>query len=211
MRAIYLASIPQMLTHSSRITRSAQQPLFSGLPDHSIKMLKSIFVSALFAASCQAVVVPQGLPDGVWSLPFDPTTRNALGEPTLLQYINAHDIPKAAVLPRQSSPPPLPNPRATCGANNLNRSNFLVVKEIFNTMCDAAQQYRPNQAIVMTAGTSIAYMCNFNGTNRCWRQEYDEAMALLDRNCGQDRVGTVYVERWVKTYGRDNAGANICL
>jgi hypothetical protein len=176
-------------------------------------MVKLTLLTLLLAVGSYGFVVPEGLPNGIYSVDFDPDTGLALGEPTLVHHLNGRYMPtKVAVAPRQqSTPPPLENPRPACANYDLNRGDFNVAKSQFESVCTRDTQYQANQAVVITYGNAIAYMCNFNGVNRCWQQEYNEASGIIDRTCGQNRAGTVYVDRWKKTYGRDVQGANICL
>ncbi|SPO07390.1 uncharacterized protein DNG_10084 [Cephalotrichum gorgonifer] len=151
-----------------------------------MKQLISTFLPLLFALGSTALVIPEDLPDGIYSIPFD-STGEATRSPSSLQR-------------RQNDPPPLPNPVATCAGTSLRRSDFDVAKEQFGSICQKDTQYPTNMAVVIAAGDAIAYMCNFNSfTNRCWTKEYEEASTILDSACGNDGVGSLYVDRWKKS------------
>ena len=171
--------------------------------------LRSIFFSLPLSFIVHAFVIPQDLPDGFYSISFEPSTGSALSEPELLSTID----PKYSVLNRrQEDPGPLASPEPHCGDGTLNRSDFEAAKAQFGEICRQDTQYPTNMAVVVTAGDAIAYMCNFGEmTNRCWTAEYEEISGLLDSVCGVDRVGTVYTDRWKKSYGRDVKDADICL
>jgi len=160
-----------------------------------------------------AFKVPDSLPDGVYTLSYDPASGEALSELELLQPSLARRNNRLAPLvARQNAdkPPPLERPRPTCGKADMNRNDFDAAKAEFEKLCDIWKVYPAHNAVIITQGRAIAYMCSFDAENRCWRDEYEEASGILDRQCGNRRTGAVYVEKWRKTYGRDVAGVDIC-
>lgn len=159
----------------------------------------------LFAKSCVGIVVPESLSNGLYII-----TLNDRNDAISREITFSPNADLSRVTPRQQTPPPLENPQPHCGSGDLDSGEFSSIQASFDTMCDAAKMYGPSMAIIMAQGNSIAYMCNFAGTNRCWRQEYDEANRILDNACGQAHIGSVYVDRWKKSYGRDVKGADIC-
>ncbi len=166
------------------------------------------FVS-FFTVGGFAFIVPVNLSDGIYSIKYDPVTGQSYNKPTLVGSIVIHrDNPELS--PRQRSPPPLDSPRLSCGSNDLQLDDFNTAKDQFEGICDNDKQYPPHEAIVIAYQSAVAYMCNFGAGNRCWRQEYEEASQIMDRQCGDGKVATVYVDRWKKTYGRDLAGSDIC-
>ena len=163
-----------------------------------------------------AFVVPDSLNDGIYAVSFDPSTGEALSDFEQLPDVPALSKRAMRIQPlstRQGggAPPPLEKPKTTCGNKDLNRDDFNSAKESFTKLCDDPKQYAARNAIIITQGGAIAYMCNYAAENRCWRQEYEEASSLIDKQCSNRRSGTVYVDKWKKSYGRDVAGADICL
>ncbi len=57
----------------------------------------------------------------------------------------------------------------------------------------------------------MAYLCNYASQNRCWRQEYEEALLAIVAQCGVGRGGEAFVSSYGKAYGGDNVGREICL
>ena len=168
-----------------------------------------LFLALLFSRGIHAFILPQNLPDGMYSIPFEPTTGSALSEP---QPIAAATSANTALHRRQEDPGPLAQPEPNCGEAALNRADFDAAKEQFGSICRQDTQYPVNVAVVVTVGDAMAYMCNFDSfTNRCWTAEYEEISGMLDDMCGAERVGTVYTDRWKKTYGRDVKDTDICL
>lgn len=171
-------------------------------------MVRLLFISLalLQAAAIRAVVVPENLPDGVYSIPFD-DYGDASGEPVFLRPIEAN----SALSRRQNSPPTLPQSTVKCGnRGNININDFQVAKADLQNECDQASFYPTNTAIVHLAGSAVAYFCNYGTGNRCWRQEYEEAMQRIVNSCGSGKGGEVYIRSYDKAYGGDNAGGNIC-
>jgi hypothetical protein len=186
---------------------------------HTTEMKHRNTVLGLLVAAATMVPafrVPEGLPTGVYAVSFDPLTGEALGEFESLHPSLADRSMRIRPLgPRQDrkNPPPLEKPRTICAATDLDRADFDAAKARLVSRCDEAKIYSAHTAVVAATdnGTTIAYMCNFDNENRCWREEYDEASGILDRDCGRRRIGMVYVDRWKKSYGRDLRGADICL
>jgi len=170
------------------------------------------FVAA--ASLVAAFTVPGDLPDGVYALDYDPATGQAVSDFELLQPSltkRSMRIRPLEVRQAQKNPPPLEKPKTTCGNAELNRNDLEEAKGLFESLCESDRMYPARNAVIITQGRVIAYMCNYNADNRCWSEEYAEASSILDKQCGNRRSGTVYVDRWKKTYGRDVMGADICL
>jgi hypothetical protein len=165
-------------------------------------------LALLQATAIQAVFVPAGLQDGVYSIPFD-VNGDAIGEPVLLHAVDSRaDQPHYA---RQQNPPSLPASQTRCGnRGNININDFQIAKEALQSVCDKGDYYDAYNAIVYTQGSAVAYFCTYGGASRCWRQEYEEAMQRIVQSCGSGKGGEVFVQSYSKAYGGDNAGGQIC-
>ena len=170
----------------------------------------------LAVSTALGFVLPADLADGVYSVEYDAATGEALSAPSLVGALEARTpvrAPPPSRIVAARAPPPLESPRTLCSAtgNLRSRPDFDTVKAQFNGICEKDTMYPKNVAMVVSYGSALAYMCNFDkSTNRCWREEYEEASTLMDRTCGTAVAARVYIARWDKTYGRDNQGANIC-
>ncbi|EJT71303.1 hypothetical protein GGTG_10562 [Gaeumannomyces tritici R3-111a-1] len=170
-------------------------------------MRSAVLASVLLVGLSHALVVPDNLADGVWAFALD-AGGDAVGAPVPVTALPAAVSRRLAA--RQQNPPALASPQVQCKAGYVNVAEFATARAAFNDLCDRAQSYPANVGIVVAQGSALAYMCNYDGSNRCWRQEYDEASLLVDGRCGSGRVGTVRVQRWNKSYGRANRGESIC-
>ncbi|KAL2110421.1 hypothetical protein VUR80DRAFT_1181 [Thermomyces stellatus] len=172
--------------------------------------LTPLLLASLVGRAAHALALPQDLPDGIYSVPFDPATGSALYGPQLLSTVDRSD--PHLHCRQEEDPGPLASPEPQCGDRTLNRADFEAAKEQFGEICRQDTQYSTNMAVVVTVGDAIGYMCNFGEmTNRCWTAEYEEIFGLLDAVRGGDRVGSAYTDRWKKSYGRDVKDADICL
>ena len=176
-------------------------------------------LALLQATAIQAVLIPAGLPDGLYSISFD-ANGTATSEPVLLRA--AHD-PSSAIVRRQrggggknrggggggnnnNNPPPLPSTQSKCGGGpNLDIVQFATAKARLQEECDKGKMYPRGQAIFFTEGRAMAYFCNYDAENRCWRREVEEAMAQIVAKCGLAKGGEIYVPQYDKSYGGDNA------
>jgi hypothetical protein len=161
-----------------------------------------------------SLLLPVGLPDGLYRVPFD-TNGTALSEPILLQAVDPATAPSSAVYRRQrgNNPPALPASQSRCGrAGNLNIVQFANAKAQLQAECDRGETFGPRQAVIFTTdnGRTNAYFCNYDASNRCWRQEVEEAMSRLVRDCGSGKGGELYIPQYSKSYGGDNGGQQIC-
>lgn len=165
-------------------------------------------LALLQATAIQAVIVPVGLPAGLYSIPFD-ANGDALGEPVLLKA--ADSIAQYSLPRRQNSPPALPQSREQCGTGgNININNFSAAKASLQSTCDYGDNYDPRNAIVFTTGNAVAYFCTYDAPGRCWRQEVEDAMARIVSSCGSGKGGESYIPSYDKSYGGDNAGQHVC-
>jgi hypothetical protein len=166
-------------------------------------------LALLQAAAVQAVFVPADLPEGVYSIPFD-STGAAIGAPVLIHSIDSRA--GQSRFRRQQNPPSLPSSQTKCGNNgNINISDFSTAKSNLESVCDKGDYYPASTAVVYTTGGAVAYFCNYGNSNRCWRQEYEEAMTKIVNQCGSGKGGEVFIPSYNKAYGGDKAGKDICL
>ena len=173
-------------------------------------MVRSVLLyglALLQATAIQALIVPDNLPDGLYTIPFN-SAGEALSEPALVHSLES----RVDRHRRQSNPPTLPASKTKCGTRgNININDFQLAKAAIQTACDKGEQYAASTAVVYTVGSSVAYFCNYQSANRCWRQEYEEAMARIVQSCGSGKGGEIYISAYSKSYGGDNAGSEICL
>jgi hypothetical protein len=165
-----------------------------------------LYASLSAFALCRAYIVPTDLEDGLYYVPLD-DDGVALGAPILLEAPIELADASFDITRRQ---PNLPSPSVNCHDRSYNGGDYEVAKRAFNDNCDKGTYYPSNYALWYTAGSAIAYLCNYESSNRCWRKEFDEANALMDISCGTNRVGWVSIDSYKKSYGRDNSGAKIC-
>lgn len=167
-------------------------------------MRLTIFLSVVSA--CHGYIFPAGQPDGVYRVRID-GDGNALGEPTLLERLTGVDT--SYYINRRQAPR-LPGPSTSCHNRSLNRKDYDSAFRVFNTICDRGEHYAANTSMVVSAGTAIAYLCNYDAENRCWSSESSEADGLMNSSCGNNGIGWVYIGQYRKSYGRENVGINIC-
>ncbi|KAK1761596.1 hypothetical protein QBC47DRAFT_397561 [Echria macrotheca] len=168
-------------------------------------MRSIILLSAI--AACRAFVFPVDLPDGVYSVPID-GDGNALSEPRLVESLPA--TKDHGILDRRQAPR-LPKPSTNCHQDrSLNREDYNIAFQAFNTICDRAEMYPANSSMVVSSGTAMAYLCNYNADNRCWSSESNEADGLMNSSCGNNGIGWVFIGQYSKSYGRENKGISIC-
>ena len=169
--------------------------------------MKYLNILVLFFTQCQGFMVPAGLSPGHYSVAID-SHGNALGEPTLIRSLDSLTSSSSTI--NRRGPPKLPSPTVNCHSRSFNINDFLAAYTAFNNMCDIGEFYPANTAQWVTAGSAVAYMCNYEESSRCWREEYSQTNALLDAGCGKKEIGWVYIDAYKKSYGRENSGVNIC-
>ena len=168
--------------------------------------MASFAVSFLLASFSQAVLVPEGLGNGVYAVSFDGNGK-ALTAPEFIKPLNTTAAPPH----RRSSGPILLDAWVQRGnALAISRSDFDGAWQEFDSLCDEGITYPASSSIFVRYGSAIAYLCNYSKANRCWRSEYDESVALEDIVSGPNQLGWVYTKTFDKSYGRDNAGVSIC-
>jgi len=142
-------------------------------------MVRLVSAAALLLAGvASAVLVPTGLAPGMYAIPFD-DNGDALTAPIALGDI-------ALEKRQQNGVGTLPQGQVTCGTNgNLNIAVWTTAKEAFQSMCDSHPDLYPaNMVVIYTSGNTVAYMCNFNNANRCWRSEYQNvSYPILTLSC----------------------------
>ncbi|KAK0713475.1 hypothetical protein B0T26DRAFT_677806 [Lasiosphaeria miniovina] len=109
--------------------------------------------------------------------------RNAIGEPVLQEELATRDASfptgggSARVAKRQ-----LPSPAAFCHSRSYNGNGYNDALYTFDLMCDLGVEYPTYYAAFRTSGNTVAYICNYENHNRCWRSEFGQVNALLDAN-----------------------------
>jgi len=161
---------------------------------------------ALFATS-HAFNVPTGLPDGEYTISFD-ANGNAIGELRFIKELSEVNTTAHAIEARQTS---LPGPTINCRDRRVTRGDYDNAVASMKNECDKGIFYNARTAVWWTSGSAIAYLCNYDNSNRCWRGEVEQATTLVDTNCGRSTVGWVYIDTYKKSYGRENSGVSICF
>ena len=170
--------------------------------------MKHLNILVFMFVYCQGLMVPVDLPPGHYSVAID-SHGNALGEPTLVRPLDGLISSSSSAINRRA-PPKLPSPTVNCHDRSLNIGDFSAAYNAFNNMCDSGEFYPANSAQWVTVGSAVAYMCNYEESSRCWREEYSQANALMDAGCGRNGIGWVNIDAYKKSYGRENSGVNIC-
>ncbi len=162
----------------------------------------------LQAAAIGAILIPSNLADGLYTIPFD-SNGTALSDPIFIR--SAAGTPSDHHRSRRQNPPTLPRSETKCGTGGLVRiSEFTVAKANLQAECDKGDTYPARTAVIFITGTTTAYFCNYDAQNRCWRQEYEDAMNRVVQSCGSGRGGEVYIPSYLKSYGGDNNGQQVC-
>lgn len=170
---------------------------------HRVGNMKLLaLLSAPLAA--QGFIFPANRPDGVYSVAID-DKGNALGEPTFLA-----SIPTDTTKLNRRQAPALPRPETNCHNRTLTVGDYSAAFNAFNSICDKAEIYAAYTSLVVSSGSTIAYLCNYADSNRCWSSESNEANRLINSKCGNNGIGWVYVDQYKKSYGRENKGIDIC-
>ena len=161
-------------------------------------------LSAPLAA--HAFIFPSDRPDGVYTVAID-SQGNALSEPRFISGLPTTTT--SSQLGRRQAPA-LPNPSTNCHNRALNANEYNTALEAFNRVCDRGEYYAENTSVVVSFGSTIAYLCNYGSSNRCWSSEANEAHRLMNGKCGNNGIGWVYVDAYKKSYGRENKDVSIC-
>jgi len=122
-------------------------------------------LALLQATAIQAVLIPAGLPDGLYTISFD-TNGTAVSEPVLVRAADSGTrapsrFSLGARQGNNNNPPPLPRPQSRCGTGgNIDIVQFPNAKGQLQAECDRGDFYPPRTAVVFTAGRAISYFCN---------------------------------------------------
>ena len=166
----------------------------------------------------KAFILPTNLADGIYTIPIS-ANGTALAPPTLLSPLpssSAHaSNPTDGILAhrqrRQQQAPRLPSPSTNCHADRpFDRGDYDTALGAFNSVCDRGEFYPAFSSVVVSAGGAMAYLCNYDASNRCWSSESSEADSLMTGRCGSGTAGWVYVDAYKKSYGREVLGVDIC-
>lgn len=165
-----------------------------------VRQLLLAGLSLLQAAAVGALIVPAGLPEGLYHIPFD-SDGTALSAPLRVESRSTQGRFEARQFQRWE---------ARCGVlGQIQINDFTVAKENLQSECDRGETYQPNRAVIYSTGRAIAYFCNYDRQNRCTRAEYEEAMLALVGQCGIGAGGEVYLAAQDKGYGGDNKGESV--
>ena len=172
----------------------------------AFNMVRSILLlglALLQATAINAVIIPEGLADGIYTIPFDSVTGEATGEPVLAARTINSRIDRRQNLPQQV--------QTRCGGNtNINISEFQTAKAQLEEACDKGTVYPANTAVIYTSGSTVAYFCTYNARSRCYRNEYEQAMLQVVARCGSGKTGEVVASSINRAYGGATVGFNIC-
>ena len=157
-------------------------------------MIRGVWACGLVllkAAAVGAVLIPSNLADGLYTIRFD-SNGTALGDPTFIH--SAAETASNRHPSRRQNPPTLPRSETKCGTGGSVRiSEFTVAKANLQAECDKGDAYPARTAVIFITGTATAYFCNYDAQNRCWRQEYEDAMTRIVQSCGSGKGGEVYI------------------
>jgi hypothetical protein len=163
-------------------------------------------IAATFLAQSQAVklVIPQGMPDGHYSISTSP--NGTASAPVLVsKFAKCSDNSDQFDLQNV-----LPNAQVGCNDRPLLTSDFEITKMGLNTWCDAGNQVRPGEHQYWQFGSATAYICNYGGFNPCSSAEYAATNQLEDIICGSTKGAWVKINDWAKSYGRDHSDFAEC-
>ena len=166
----------------------------------------SIFLLA--AATANAFRIAKDMGNGIF------IKRPGSAEPYLLQPLNStDDITLEAFGHKEAdsiSAAGIPVSLVNCNKNDiLDNDDFNhAAINLLNTCYHSS--IPGGSSIVIRSDATAVYACSWGGDNPCNSQEFFEAMARLDHDCGKDRKGEVQMHDWKKIYGRGHAWHDIC-
>ena len=150
-----------------------------------------------FITLSQAIIVPEDLPEGRYSISL--ANKNA-SVPVLVT--GQHRLATLVTLP---------NPSIGCASYSTYQNDANAARNGLNAWCNAGNVVRETSAELFSYGSAIAYICNYaGGTNPCSGDEFDVVNQLINDDCGGPNAGWVEIDAWGKGYGRDNKGVPIC-
>ncbi|KAI2619811.1 hypothetical protein GGS26DRAFT_595215 [Hypomontagnella submonticulosa] len=172
----------------------------------------SVIVSLLAASATNAVKVPQGISDGVYSVDLSQRAQRRAGAWTLVEEFNATDIgardlPAADLAARA----PLPSPHSQCKTDvKLDGTNLQQARTKFKDRAVAGDQIGKNKALAVVYGSVVYYACSWGGEQPIRVDETDSSDQKMENDCGVAEAGIVIIDAWRKIYGRDNIANEIC-
>jgi hypothetical protein len=160
------------------------------------------------------VIIPEG-PDGVFVVTFDPHNSTEATITTLELFqggaVSKHSdpAPRSAQAKRD-----LPIAKSGCGRTMQVPADYDQATRALGRQCDHGMTipYGEGKAglLYTRVGNSIAYGCTWGGTNPCSSNEFYQSDVFLDNKCGQYWGGWIWMEDWLKGYGRILAGEEAC-
>ncbi|RPA71991.1 hypothetical protein BJ508DRAFT_335497 [Ascobolus immersus RN42] len=186
-----------------------------------ISSLPAFFI-AISASLCtvtgQGIVVPEDLPDGVYTASLLPNDElsSSTGS-TLLKPIDQLS-PEGKVSRRERYPL---NRRQfnihhetgchTSPVRFVDGATFQGLRQAVNHDWSTARYTQPNYALYIKHGDAVAYMCCYDA-NPCpaLASEYANAVRAMDTYCPINSAAFVHIPAWGKAYGREKTGYTIC-
>lgn len=165
-------------------------------------------LAAHFIGLNGGVILPEG-PDGIFmvNLGLDNSTEATI---TTLELFEG-DISERSDSPRSEQVKrDLPIASSGCTNSWHNRDDYATVSRAFGQGCDRGAKIDGNSIMYYRVGSSIAYGCSHGGQNPCSSNEFYQSDVFLDNKCGQWRSGWIWMEDWLKGYGRVLNGEEAC-
>ncbi|KAH9905486.1 hypothetical protein F4778DRAFT_802986 [Xylariomycetidae sp. FL2044] len=168
----------------------------------------SFFVSTtlLSAIAAQAAVVTEDQPDGIYEIQSGRKRSTAI----LLQAYDASNITTRSNVPEVAARA-LPAHSHRCEDNAYSDSlNYEQALAGLGTECDHGLKIGKNNGFLFKFGSAITYVCSWGGEQGCSSSETNDAMKVLDGDCGNLHSGSMWMDAWKKAYGRGVAGDETC-
>ncbi|KAI1078999.1 hypothetical protein F5B20DRAFT_590998 [Whalleya microplaca] len=157
---------------------------------------------------------PRDIADGVYYVPIV-TTGNTSGR-LIRRYGDAIKIANITdVTDPVSSTSSLPISERRCvGSNEMDPVHHENALLNLGHRCDSGQAISASGLgagiIYSKYGSAIVYGCSFGGQNPCSTAELREFDEYMDRECGDQVAGWVFMKKWQKRYGRNDFLPGVC-
>ncbi|KAI0376810.1 hypothetical protein F5Y04DRAFT_265803 [Hypomontagnella monticulosa] len=171
----------------------------------------SVLVSLLAASATNAIKIPEGQPDGVYSVDLSRRAQRRAGAWTLIEEFNTTDIASRDLSSELNARAPLPSPHSQCKSEvKLDGTNLQQARSKFKDRAIAGDKIGSNKALAVIYGSVVYYACSWGGSNPVRVGEIDESDKKMEKDCGVAEAGIVIIDAWKKIYGRDNIANEIC-